>query len=154
MEVEYGTIEREIRVDASPEIVFEVVSRPEHIKEWWSNDARFEPVEAASGELLWYDQDSGESMIAPIQVVEVDPPRRFAFRWCHTGPDLEGQSLLVTFDLIPTGDGTTIRMTETGFREMGWDIAVLEEQYLDHVAGWDGHLPNLATYVERIAAEA
>ena len=29
--MEYGSIEREIHVDASPEVVFEVVSRPEHI---------------------------------------------------------------------------------------------------------------------------
>ena len=37
--MEYGSIEREIHVDASPEVVFEVVSRPEHIAQWWT-DAR------------------------------------------------------------------------------------------------------------------
>jgi uncharacterized protein YndB with AHSA1/START domain len=31
--MEYGSIEREIHVDASPEVVFEVVSSPEHISE-------------------------------------------------------------------------------------------------------------------------
>lgn len=150
--MEYGTIEREIQVDASPEVVFDVVSRPEHIREWWSDDAQFEPVEAAPGELFWQDPDTGESMIVPLAVVEVDPPKRFSFRWCHTGPDRSGQSLLVTFDLIPRGAGTTIRMTESGFREMGWEIAVLEEQYRDHETGWDRYLPDLGDYVARLVS--
>jgi uncharacterized protein YndB with AHSA1/START domain len=37
--MEYDSIEREIHVDASPEVVFEVVSRPEHISQWWADDA-------------------------------------------------------------------------------------------------------------------
>ena len=30
--MEFGTIEREIYIEASPEIVFEVVSTPDHLK--------------------------------------------------------------------------------------------------------------------------
>ena len=37
--MEFGSIEREIHVEASPEVVFEVVSQPEHLKEWWPDDA-------------------------------------------------------------------------------------------------------------------
>src|SRR5215475_13538612 len=40
--MEYGSIEREIHVEASPEVVFEVVSSPEHISEWWTDDAMVE----------------------------------------------------------------------------------------------------------------
>ena len=32
-------------------------------------------------------------------------------------------------------------MTETGFREKGWEVAVLEAQYNDHVSGWDYFSP-------------
>jgi hypothetical protein len=32
-------------------------------------------------------------------------------------------------------------MTETGFREMGWDTALLEEQYRDHVTLPAPHRP-------------
>jgi hypothetical protein len=38
-------------------------------------------------------------------------------------------------------------MTESGFREQGWEVAVLEEQYRDHVNGWAVFLPRLAPYV-------
>ena len=60
--------------------------------------------------------------------------------------------MLVTFELLSSGDGTLLRMTETGFREMGWEAAVLEEQYNDHVSGWDYFIPRLATYAASLAA--
>ncbi len=63
-----------------------------------------------------------------------------------------GNSLLVTFELSPSGSGTALRMTEVGFREMGWEVAVLEEQYQEHVEGWDYFIPRLAEYVARLAA--
>ena len=147
--MEYGSIEREIHVEASPEVVFGVISRPEHMREWWSDDARFEPVPGAPGELVWRDAESGETMTVALAVVEVDPPRRFSFRWCFSDPDRSGRSLLVAFDLVPTGRGTRIRMTETGFREMGWETAVLEERYREHESGWDRYLPALGAYAGR-----
>ena len=48
--MEYGSIEREIRIDASPEVVFEVVSSPEHLKEWWPDEATLDPVPGGTGE--------------------------------------------------------------------------------------------------------
>jgi uncharacterized protein YndB with AHSA1/START domain len=146
--MEFGTLEREIYVEASPEIVFEVVSSPDHIQQWWPDEARYEPVPGASGEIVFGDRDAGGKVMA-FTVVDSTPPRTFSFRWTHPAGDVaaEGNSLLVTFDLTPSGEGTLIRMVETGFREMGWEIAVLEEQYRDHVTGWDFYLPRLAPYV-------
>jgi uncharacterized protein YndB with AHSA1/START domain len=147
--MEYGSIEREIHVDASPEVVFEVVSRPEHISEWWSDDAALEPAPGAVGELVWGDR----AEVVPITVVQADPPRLFSFRWCHPDGELDAAtSLLVTFELIPAGAGTTIRLTETGFREMGWEIAKLEEQYREHSTGWDTFVPRLGEYVTRLVS--
>ena len=85
-------------------------------------------------------------------MVEAEPPRLFSFRWTHPeGEDArEGNSLLVTFALTPHDGGTLLRMTETGFREMGWEVAVLEEQYRDHVSGWDHFLPRLVAYAPSV----
>jgi hypothetical protein len=43
-------------------------------------------------------------------------------------------------------------MTEGGFREKGWEVAVLEEQYNEHVTGWDLFLPRMAKYLERLVS--
>ncbi|BCJ76341.1 activator of HSP90 ATPase [Catellatospora sp. IY07-71] len=148
--MEYGTIERDIHVDAKPEVVFEVISRPEHMREWWPDDARYEPVAGAEGELVWHNAETGETSTVAFAVEEVDPPKRFSFRWCFAEPARQGPSLLVTFDLVPAGAGTLVRMTESGFREMGWEIAVLEENYRDHVSGWDHYVPRLGAYIARL----
>ena len=150
--MEFGTIERDIDVQASPEVVFEVISQPEHMREWWPDDARFESVAGAPGELTWRNADTGETTTVEMAVVETDPPKRFSFRWCFADADRGGDSLLVTFDLHPIETGTRIRLTETGFREMGWEIAVLEAQYAEHVTGWDHYLPLLGSYVARLVS--
>ena len=151
--MELGTIEREIYVEASPEVVFDVVSRPEHLKEWWPDDARYEPAPGSVGEIVFGDPDAGGG-VATFTVVEVLPPRTFSFRWIHPAGEVavEGNSLLVTFELTPSGGGTLLRMTETGFREMGWEAPVLEHEYQEHVTGWDFFLPRLAPYAEALAA--
>ena len=147
--MEYGSIEREIHIGASPEIVFDVISRPEHIRDWWSAETDLDPVVGSTSELTWRDEASDRVDVVPITVIDVQPPRHFSFRWTHAEGEeaREGNSLLVTFELTPDGGGTRLRMTETGFREMGWEAAVLEQQYREHVTGWDFYLPRLAPYV-------
>lgn len=148
--MEFGTLEREIRIDAAPEIVFDVVSRPEHIKMWWSDDASFTPVAGDVGELVWGDRVD----VAAIRVVEVEPPRMFSFRWIAPDGELPdvGNSLLVTIVLEPSGDGTILRLTESGWREKGWEAAVLEETFHDHERGWDTFLPRLRGYAPSVVA--
>ncbi len=150
MNLEYGSIEREIYVEASPEVAFEVVSSPEHISQWWSDQADFQVRPGAVGELVWGER----AMVAPMKVVEAVPPRLFSFRWVYDGDTVDdsANSLLVTFELTPSGTGTRIRMTETGFREMGWEAAKLEAEYRDHVEGWDLYIPRLGEYVARLVS--
>ncbi|WP_433725746.1 SRPBCC family protein [Nocardia sp. CA-129566] len=146
--MEYGIIEREIHVDASPEVVFEVVSSPEHISEWWTDDASVEARPGAVGKLIWGDR----AQVVPITVLEAEPPRLFSFRWCYPGDEVDdsADTLLVTFELAPSGTGTRIRLTETGFREMGWEAAKLEDVYRDHSSGWDTFVPRLGEYLARL----
>ena len=153
--MEFGTIEREIYVEASPETVFEVVSSPDHIKGWWPDDARFDPAPGSPGEIVFGDRDA-DGAIVSFTVVDTRPPRTFSFRWTHPAGAVaaEGNSLLVTFDLTPARGGTLLKMTETGFREMGWEAAVLEQQYQEHVTGWDFFLPRLVPYAAKLEAQS
>jgi uncharacterized protein YndB with AHSA1/START domain len=151
--MEYGSIEREVHVDASPEIVFEVITTPDHLKEWWPDDAAFEPVPGATGQLVFGDRDDPAAHVPVLTVVEVVAPRRFSFWWSDDAEvAAEGNALLVTFDLEPAGAGTLVRMTESGFRERGWEAAVLEAAYNDHVNGWAHFMPRLPAYVDRLVA--
>lgn len=152
--MEYGSIEREIRINAAPEIVFDVVSDPAHVQQWWPDEARYEAVPGGAGE-IFFTKD-GEKFPVAVQVVDAIPHRLFSFRWAHPEGEQprEDNSFLVTFELEPAGEGTLLRMTETGFREQGWEAAVLEETYQDHSQGWDYFLPRLAPYVATYLAGA
>jgi uncharacterized protein YndB with AHSA1/START domain len=153
--MEYGSIEREIHIDAAPDVVFDVISSPAHIREWWGGvEANVEPTAGATGELVFGDQAAGEAMVVPITVVDAVPPRLFSFRWVHSSGEIAtaGNSLLVTFELVPSGAGTVLRLIETGFREMGWETAVLEEAYREHSVGWDTYVPGIGEYVIQLAS--
>jgi uncharacterized protein YndB with AHSA1/START domain len=145
--MEPGTIERELYVEASPDVVFEVVSSPEHVRQWWPDEARYEAVPGSDGEIVFGDPAAGGKVVR-LSVLEVEPPHTFTFRWTHEPGEVPGEStsLLVTFALTPSGSGTQVRMTETGFRERGWAAAVVEAVYEDHVRGWDHFLPRLVRY--------
>ena len=144
--MEFASIEREIYVDAQPDTVFEVVSSPDHLQQWWPDTASYEPVPGSTGEIGF--GDNGDATVVGFTVIDVQPPRTFSFRWTQPvgEPGIVGNSLLVTFELTPSGGGTLLKMTETGFREMGWEVAVLEQQYREHISGWAFHLPRLETY--------
>ena len=154
--MDYETIERAIEINASPETVFEVITSPEHVKQWWPDDAVIDPTPGAVGHLVFGDPSSPDAQVPELTVVDAQPPRLFSFRWVYPEGEsaTEGNSLLVTFELEPQGTGTLLRMSETGFRGKDWEVAVLEEQYRDHVSGWDHFLPQLVTYASTVEAAA
>ena len=87
--------------------------------------------------------DAGELRGGPGELGIVDPVPVLA---TDRGAAHEGNSLLVRFELSPRGPGTLLRMTESGFRDKGWEVAVLEQQFREHSEGWDHFLPRLAAY--------
>ncbi|WP_117212857.1 SRPBCC domain-containing protein [Allorhizocola rhizosphaerae] len=144
--MEFGGIEREIHVEATPDVVYEVISTPEHLREWWPDEAELDPVPGATGVISF-----GDTKVMPLTVMEADPPRRLSFRWAYDRGEVAtpANSLLVTFELIPSGSGTLLRFTETGFRERGWEAAALQERYRVHATRWDHLLPRLVGYLDR-----
>ena len=153
--MEFGTIEREIHIDASPEVVFDVVSSPEHLREWWSDEAEFPAVPRRAGRVGFGDFSQGGTWVQ-FAVVDAVPPRLFSFRWTHEEGEsaAPGNSNLVVFELEPAGRGTLLRMTESGFRERGWDEAKVAAKYAEHVTSWDFFLPRLLAYAAKVGAGA
>ena len=152
-ESEYGSITKQIHIAASPEVVYEVVSSPEHITQWWTDDADFVSAPGGTGVLTWNQRAVTKPFQVEITVVEAVPGERFSFRWVYPKGETPtaANSMLVTFALTPDGDGTLLTLTEDGMREQGWEAAVLEEYYTSHEDGWTRHLADLATYAAKLA---
>lgn len=158
--MDYETIEREIHIDASPEVVFDVVSSPEHLREWWPDEADFPAVPGGDGRIGFGDVNGGGGKWVRFTVVDAVPSRLFSFRWTPADGEAApgnsklapGNSNLVVFELEPSGAGTLLRMTETGFRERGWDEETIAAEYQKHGNGWDVFLPRLPVYAAKVAA--
>ncbi|MFI5930544.1 SRPBCC domain-containing protein [Actinoplanes sp. NPDC051494] len=153
--MEYGSIERELFVEAAPETVFGVVSSPEHLRRWWPDEAEFPVVAGGAGRIGFGDMTRDGKWVQ-FTVVDAVPSRLFSFRWAYTEGETAAadNSFLVVFEMEPSAGGTVLRMTETGFRERGWDQARVAAEHADHVNGWDHFLPRLPVYAVSVGSPA
>jgi uncharacterized protein YndB with AHSA1/START domain len=145
-------IEREILIEAPAEVVWGVVTEPEQIRCWFSDEAALEQHAGADGTLTWRAGGrggSGSGMVVPIRVVEAEPPRRFCFRWGHpqgSGPD-EHNSALVEFILTAEADRTRLRVIESGIEAVADDEDGRARYREDHEQGWGRHLGEMLDYL-------
>jgi uncharacterized protein YndB with AHSA1/START domain len=126
-----GVVERELRIAARPEIVFEYFVDPERLALWMgSATVDVQPGGALQVAVAGIHRVSGEYL-------EVDPPRRVVFTWGWIDPAygiLPGGSR-VEIDLRPVGDETVLRLRHYG----------LESEYVEaHGEGWMHYLRRLA----------
>jgi uncharacterized protein YndB with AHSA1/START domain len=147
------SVEREILIEASPEVVWGVITEPEQISRWFSDDADVDALAGADGTLTWRPGGRGREKefdtIVPIRVVEAEPFRRFSFRWNHpkgARPD-ENNSALVEFSLIEEADGTRLRVVESGIDAVTRDEAGKARYLEDHEQGWEKHLGEMIDHV-------
>jgi uncharacterized protein YndB with AHSA1/START domain len=142
-------IEREILIAAPAEVVWKVITEPDQITQWFSDGAELDPHHGAEGSLTFGEKATNQAVTVPLRVEAIEPPHRFAFRWDYPAGQQprEGNSLLVEFTLTTEGEGTRLRVVESGFAALPWaeeeKVAYVEA----HSKGWDVHLTNLSSYV-------
>jgi uncharacterized protein YndB with AHSA1/START domain len=142
-------IEREIVVAAPPERLWEILTRPEHIARWFMMESQVDL--RPGGTMVLTSEEFGKFQ----GVVEtVDPPHVFSYRWARH-PDIpvaEGTATLVEFTLTPEGDGTRLRVVETGFASTD-AVRVDQERHAEaNSQGWLQVLDTLRRYAEQTAA--
>jgi uncharacterized protein YndB with AHSA1/START domain len=54
------SVEREILIEASPEVVWGVITEPEQISRWFSDEAVLEGRVGADGVLIWRPEGAAE----------------------------------------------------------------------------------------------
>ena len=94
-------VTREIEFPVSPDEVWEALTDPEQLEEWFANDVELEPREGGAGVFRWEDGDEKRAT-----VVVAEPPERLVLDW----DDDEGE---VEFTLEETEDGTLLHVRES-----------------------------------------
>jgi uncharacterized protein YndB with AHSA1/START domain len=147
------SVEREILIEATPEVVWGVITEPAQIRRWFSDEAEIEGRAGADGTLTWRPGGRGGNpefdAIVPIRVVEAEPFRRFSFRWNHpqgVKPD-ESNSALVEFSLTEEANCTRLRVLESGIDAVTENEEGKARYLKDHEQGWGRHLGEMLDYV-------
>jgi uncharacterized protein YndB with AHSA1/START domain len=95
-------VTREIEFPVPPAEVWEALTDPDQLEEWFANDVELDPREGGAGVFRW---DDGEEKRARVTVAE--PPERLVLDWDEEG---EGE---VEFTLEEIDDGTRLRVRES-----------------------------------------
>ena len=137
---------RSIRVAASPERVWAVLTEPDQLRRWYAFDGATVTREPGGlVELRWAEHGRFLG-----RVVDVDPPSTFSFRLAHV-PDVEptaDNSTLVTFALTADRVGTVLTVRESGLTDL--DPVVAGTDFRTHeVEGWEAGL----ALVDRLLTE-
>jgi uncharacterized protein YndB with AHSA1/START domain len=152
------SVEHEILIEAPRETVWRVITEPEQIRHWFSDEADVQARPGADGSLTWTPggrsaSDKAEDSVVPIRVVEAEPFVRFAFRWNHppgAAPDATN-SALVEFTLTEDAGGTRLRVLESGIGAVVRDDGDRLRYLDDHARGWEKHLAELLDHVASAA---
>jgi uncharacterized protein YndB with AHSA1/START domain len=150
MAAAYDRIERETVVAAPVERLWEVLTRPEHIGRWF--EGMIAELDLRPGGVMVMVSPEWGKFHAIVERVE--PPHRFAYRWARhpDTPVTEGSATLVEFTLTPEGDGTRVRVVESGFTATD-AVKVDQARHAEaNSQGWLQVLDNLRGYAERRAA--
>jgi uncharacterized protein YndB with AHSA1/START domain len=126
-------VEREIRIEASPETVFEFFTDPEKMKQWKGSEADLDAQPGGT-----YRVTVMPVAIARGEYVRVEPPHfvSFTWGWESGGPIPAPGESLVEVSLRPDGTGTIVELRHSGLPT--------EESATEHGSGWTHFLGRLS----------
>jgi uncharacterized protein YndB with AHSA1/START domain len=129
---ETSIVEREVRIEAPPEVVFEFFTDPQKMVRWMGIAATLDPRPGGT-----FSVNTVVDYFVEGEYLVVEPPVRVAFSWGYgnveDNPFPPGSSR-VDVELVPEGEATVVRLTHrlpehlAHFHEMGW------ENYLGRLA--------------------
>ncbi|WP_233520164.1 SRPBCC domain-containing protein [Prauserella sp. PE36] len=137
--------EREIVIAAPVERVWAALTAPE----FWLGEADPKGFAISEGARIVGEHEGLGTL--PHHILRVDPPRHLSYRWANRFPSTEpdqNNSTLVEFTLVPEGNGTRLRMVESGFATLALPENELLTAAEANGGGWDTVLGELKDSVE------
>ena len=93
-------VEREVVFPADPGEVWEALTEPDRLEEWFATEVELDPVPGGEGVFRWGDGDERR-----VVVRELEEERRLVLDWDDGGT--------VAIELEECEDGTRVRVVET-----------------------------------------
>ena len=144
-------IEREIDIDAPIDVVWTVITEPEHITGWFTDSAELDVRPGGEGRFGWEAKATNREMVVNLRVERLDPPHFFSFRWDYPDGDdpTETNAPLVEFSLEAQGGSTRLRLVESGLENVARSAEEKETYFADHTSGWTHFAERLREYAPK-----
>src|SRR5215472_14749307 len=140
------TILADIFVAAPPERVFEAISDPKQLMQWWGKKGMYRSnswvADVRPGGKWRCDGTGAEGNVYRVEgeYLEVDPPHKLVHTWIASwsGP----LATTVHWELTPSNNDTKVNLRHTGFKN-------LPDAARSHAQGWSRVLVWMQAYAER-----
>jgi uncharacterized protein YndB with AHSA1/START domain len=136
-------IERSVLIAASPEVVWNAITEPGHLEQWYAPGCPWEIPALQEGATVKFHNTDTDIQLATIEAVK--PLREFTLRW-QLDPMHPGLTLTNTFRLEPENGSTRVTVSQAGYESLPEDM---RQEQLDQDAGaYTAIAESLRTYLE------
>jgi uncharacterized protein YndB with AHSA1/START domain len=135
-------IERTVTLTRAPSEVWHALTTAEGLSAWFGEQASIDLRPSGSATMTF-----AGGVTVEMRVERVEEPTVFAYTWRLPDlPEDDPRRTYVEFTLEPEGDGTLLRVVETGFAQLPVDTR--RKTYDSHSEGWSRELAELAEHVD------
>lgn len=140
-------IRKEIVIDQPVERVWEALTQPEEMKNWYFNISDFEPKEGEIFDFIvsFTDEDGEHNFRHLFKILKVIPAEKLQHTWEHPGHS--GGTSMLTWELFPHEGSTTVVLSHEGI-ETFLDEGSRYFTEASYHAGWADILQGLKEYLE------
>lgn len=144
-------IERSIQIDAPIELVWQAVTDPTKLGEWYAPGSPWIIPELRVGAAVEFHHSPNrhhtatEVTVLRATIISLDPPREFGLRW---DPDVTYPEMvqITTFTLAEEDGGTRATISESGYEGIPREE---RQEWLDSISsGYGMSMENLKALVE------
>lgn len=114
-----------IKINASPERVYEALTTAEGISNWWTRDAVLDSKIGGTGELV----SMNARPVTKVSVDELKPPVHVGWKTISSNAPGGWEGTTMTFDLRAEGSATVLSFAHRGFEHA-------DEGYACVTTGW------------------
>lgn len=142
-------IEKSVEIAAPIERVWDALTDHRKFGTWFLAEVR-EPFAVGTMTTGRITYPGCEHLPWKAEVVAMEPPRRFAWRWPHMDADQKVREdwpwSLVEFTLEAAGDGTRVTVIESGLDALDPEARAFVLK--SNTGGWEEQMRNIKAYVE------
>jgi uncharacterized protein YndB with AHSA1/START domain len=135
-------IERTVHLSRTPAQVWQALTTAEGLSAWFGERASIDLRPGGAATLTF-----AGGVTVDMRIERVEEPAVFAYTWRLPDlPEDDPRRTYVEFTLDPDGDGTVLRVVETGFAQLPPDTR--RATYDSHSEGWTRELAELVEHLD------